>query len=56
MIHVESTRYSHVVTCTRCPWWSENADSHRDGAAVGARHEERAHRNFTQFTATENPA
>ncbi len=50
MIHVESTRYSHVVTCTNCPGWSEGADSHSDGARIGARHEDRAHSFTTVIT------
>jgi hypothetical protein len=46
-IELDSTQHSTVVTCTECGA-VDLADSPREGWAMGARHEERAHPELTQ--------
>lgn len=47
-IKLDSTNYSVVVLCDRCPWWYGFADHKAEGWRVGARHEERAHPDIDQ--------
>jgi hypothetical protein len=42
-MYLDCTRVSVVVKCRECDFWSGFADSKREGWAVAARHEERAH-------------
>jgi len=48
MIKLDSTQISTVVMCSDCPWWRGFADSRTEGWRVGARHEERAHKDRQQ--------
>lgn len=47
-IAVDSTRYSHVVTCSQCPGFSKLGSSASGAWQLGAVHEAVAHPTATQ--------